>query len=294
MRKITRKPVGDTYAELLGSLTPFAATFGLVMGAYSTRVPKLQPALLDALSPYLLSEEVVSEWPGGQIEGPRRARRNRYTFNSDTISVLLTFSESLYDWQFPLLPNDLHLLRSDGTTVLGSISVEDEAWLELSETELERWCANVSEGVADLISNQVIPAGRVYSVGPLLGSTIGAKLDSTEIRPLIGALTGPFRERVAEYLSAGTVVLSAAGTTSDVLQGQFEMPDGADILSDGAYIWRRDSALYVSRYGVEVSADALLHFESVSWELQALSRKRIAQINLYIWTSFSSGTAPAK
>lgn len=44
-------------------------------------------------------------------------------------------AKGLYDWTAPELPDDLALLRSDGSAWLASIGHERDAWLELTQTE---------------------------------------------------------------------------------------------------------------------------------------------------------------
>jgi hypothetical protein len=46
--------------------------------------------------------------------------------------------EGLYEWQQPERPEDLALLRRDGTPLLGSSAHERDGFLVLDEDELER------------------------------------------------------------------------------------------------------------------------------------------------------------
>jgi hypothetical protein len=41
----------------------------------------------------------------------------------------------LLDWAFPDLPESLHLLRADGSTVLATVPWHNDAWLKLTESE---------------------------------------------------------------------------------------------------------------------------------------------------------------
>jgi hypothetical protein len=42
----------------------------------------------------------------------------------------------------------LHLLRSDGSTVLGTVAQERQAWLELTDRERERWLQVAPDEIA--------------------------------------------------------------------------------------------------------------------------------------------------
>ncbi|WP_157181531.1 hypothetical protein [Actinopolymorpha alba] len=55
----------------------------------------------------------------------------------ESLEELLTATDDLFKWVNPDLPEDLHFLRVDGSTVLGSVAQEEEAWLELDEVELQ-------------------------------------------------------------------------------------------------------------------------------------------------------------
>ncbi len=62
---------------------------------------------------------------------------DRYLFRLDdaSLDVLMSSAESLFDWVWPRLPEDLHFLRADGSTVLGTVAQADDAWLELTAVE---------------------------------------------------------------------------------------------------------------------------------------------------------------
>ncbi|MBX3128286.1 MAG: hypothetical protein KF718_16295 [Polyangiaceae bacterium] len=51
------------------------------------------------------------------------------------VEILVRASDSLYGWQQPQLPEDLAFLRTDGSTVLGTVAHEEDGWLELADQE---------------------------------------------------------------------------------------------------------------------------------------------------------------
>lgn len=58
-----------------------------------------------------------------------------YRFGPSVKGVLESVANGLFDWQNPNLPDDLHLLRANGSTWLGCTAHENSAWLELTESE---------------------------------------------------------------------------------------------------------------------------------------------------------------
>jgi hypothetical protein len=49
----------------------------------------------------------------------------------------LESGSGLFQWVNLGSPEDLHLIRSDGTTVLGTIAQEEDAWMELDDGEVD-------------------------------------------------------------------------------------------------------------------------------------------------------------
>ena len=80
--------------------------------------------------------------------GESRAERVLYTLSKQTLDATLRASKSLFDWVSPDLPEDLHLLRSDESVVLGVVANEQDAWLELDDFDL----AHLRKSVPELIS----------------------------------------------------------------------------------------------------------------------------------------------
>jgi hypothetical protein len=77
------------------------------------------------------------------------ATEDRYLFRLDAVSldVLASSAESLFDWVWPRLPEDLHFVRTDGTTVLGTIAQEDDAWLVLTAAEYDAIAGRLPVGI---------------------------------------------------------------------------------------------------------------------------------------------------
>lgn len=126
---------GELYATLLRAASDISDIVGMI-----TRSPKviLSPRAreaLSALAPHRLSKEEVAVWPGTQLIGGRTSTRHLFKLVPDSLNILLSTADDLFDWVNPELPEDLHFLRSDRSTVLGSVAQDEEAWLELTDRE---------------------------------------------------------------------------------------------------------------------------------------------------------------
>lgn len=122
-------PVARTdFETLLSFAATRASTFSLVV-----RDPAVlddhAKRVLDDLSPYKAHEADVSEWPGTRLVG-NTARLVHYRVADESIQLLRSASESLYEWVVPSLPEDLCFYRPDGAVLLGSISHEAAAFLD--------------------------------------------------------------------------------------------------------------------------------------------------------------------
>ena len=95
--------------------------------------------------------EDTASWPGTDLIGGRLSRRFLYRLTPEALDVLAEATSSLYEWVNPALPEDLHLLRGDESTVLGSVAQEEEAWIELDDDELAWWRQHVPAPARDMI-----------------------------------------------------------------------------------------------------------------------------------------------
>lgn len=136
------EPAADLLRSLLIEASEFATTCGFVVQA---DFPTNQRAtrLATGLHSYLKTSKEVASWPGTQLYGERRATHYEYAFSQHVAGLLLEAANGLYDWVAPDLPEDLHLLRQDGSVFLGSVAHERDAWLEAEGDEFARLAQNV-------------------------------------------------------------------------------------------------------------------------------------------------------
>lgn len=78
------------------------------------------------------SEE--SEWPGTVLLC-ETATVHRFRYNFAVFEILRDAAQCFFDWHQPALPEDLCLLRRDGTPWFVCISHEGDCYFELSEQD---------------------------------------------------------------------------------------------------------------------------------------------------------------
>lgn len=136
---IIEEPVGKIYRNLIDYSIQYCNSFLLVIqGVEWFNNSAFQ--FLERSSPYLKEKKSASEWPGtklGSIEDLVEEKATVYYFNlnSKSSSLLKEVANGLYDWLQPDLPEDLCLLRPDGSPWLVSISHEKDSYLELTREE---------------------------------------------------------------------------------------------------------------------------------------------------------------
>ncbi len=95
------------------------------------------PQFLRRLKAWQVSVEQRSEWPG-TILSRGTAFVWRFVLNPDSAKILTMSRKPLSTWREPNLPEDLSLLRPDGSVYLTSTSHEKDVYFELSVEELKR------------------------------------------------------------------------------------------------------------------------------------------------------------
>lgn len=143
MYDFIEEPAADLLRSLLVEASELATTCGFVVQA---DFPTNQRAtrLATELHSYLKTTEEVTSWPGTQLYGEKQAIRYEYLFSQHVAGLLSEAADGLYDWVTPDLPEDLHLLRQDGSVFLGSVAHERDAWLEAEQDEFVRLARSVS------------------------------------------------------------------------------------------------------------------------------------------------------
>jgi len=129
---IAEEPAGAVYKDLLDAGARFCRR-ALVVVRPSIVLADAGGKVLELLRAWNGTEQMASEWPGTRL---LKGTAALLTFDLNRESLLLLRSvPGLYSWQQPDLPEDLCLLRADGTPWLVSISHENDAYLNLEEAE---------------------------------------------------------------------------------------------------------------------------------------------------------------
>jgi len=171
----------ELYRDLIEAGSRRGLTALLVVGDHAG-VGTAGQDLLAALRPALIAQTAGSEWPGTRLHGGT-AMLHHFELNAESVALLTEAAESLYDWVQPALPQDLCLLRPDGTPWLVTIAHERDAYLELSGAEQR-----------ELFNELPELAGHISSV---VGSV---NLDDDEVGPVwlqVSALPGRVRLAVS-------------------------------------------------------------------------------------------------
>lgn len=132
------EPRGEMLSALLRASVEIARFFGVIVASQEDRLSYAATRLMTGLQPYLVRVEEVHAWPGSQLMPGHRFKHKQYLYRLDheSVELLAGAVDGLFDWVNPDFPDDPHLLRADESVVMGSITTEDDAWLELSEDEL--------------------------------------------------------------------------------------------------------------------------------------------------------------
>lgn len=126
---------GWFYADVLNASLDYADAVGLIVQE-SPRIYGSTAAILEVLQPFLIERREVDTWPGTKMLRSKADALYLLTYCEPVVDILTGLTQSIYDWIQPDRPEDLHLLRADGSTWLGSIAQEKQAWLELREDEV--------------------------------------------------------------------------------------------------------------------------------------------------------------
>jgi hypothetical protein len=94
-------------------------------------------AKLDRVRPWFVGETRQREWPGTTLLSGESCIKE-YSFDSGCCRMLSTLVEGLYGWRSPDAPEDLCLLRSEGSPALVSIAHEADSYLEITSLEMHK------------------------------------------------------------------------------------------------------------------------------------------------------------
>jgi len=131
------EPVGPEYDALLDSALTQCSTLVL-----SVRPDELEPSATDVLEKLEPHRQAAS---AGAVA--------RFALDRDTVSILKQAARGLYAWHSPGLPENLCLLRGDGSPWLVSIAADRLGYLELTPFE-KLLLGRSAPGLAAVLAHQ--------------------------------------------------------------------------------------------------------------------------------------------
>ena len=125
---ILKRPKGGRYKALIRFALARSSSLGLVVGAATgcNSTDFFQKTLRN-LEPFLIETRVTDNWPGTRVLG-YEVQLLRYYAKPEILPILLSV-KSLYDWQYPNAPEDLHFYTATGDCWLASTAHDAIAWV---------------------------------------------------------------------------------------------------------------------------------------------------------------------
>jgi hypothetical protein len=136
--EISNEPRGNGYSDLLYRAFPWCAELLLVVVPLEGGADPLLGdgrRVLAEFEPHLVSITDETAWPGTQLDGGGTGRVHRYRLHPEVLDVATAATDHLYGWRPPDLPQDLALLRGDGSPFLATVTQEGWAALTLDDEE---------------------------------------------------------------------------------------------------------------------------------------------------------------
>jgi len=151
--RIAIEPVDDVYTGLLAA-SPKLSSAGFLAVRATIDLAKRGREILGKLRAFLIRESRDSQWPGTVLLANQAATVFRFSICPESVEILQRSANRLYEWQQPDLPEDLGLLRADGTPWLISITHESEAYVIAADQELQ-WLKGEVPGLGPLIPEDI-------------------------------------------------------------------------------------------------------------------------------------------
>jgi hypothetical protein len=130
-----KEPRDIEYGALLASLAPHCSEALLVLRDDIGLSPGANE-LLEVLTAHGSASKRARSWPGTELMS-NEATVVRMPLTQSTLQLLTGAVSGLFDWIQPARPEDLCLLRADGSPLLVSVAHERDAYLELRPSELK-------------------------------------------------------------------------------------------------------------------------------------------------------------
>ncbi|WP_225632090.1 hypothetical protein [Streptomyces solaniscabiei] len=101
-----------------------------------------------------------------------------------------------------------------------------------------------------------------------------------EVIPQSGSGIGQYPAKdVERYLTSGHPVLDVMELTTDVIGGQFRVPGGSSVLTDGSHAWRLDLANYVSHHSIALPQEFIQFMQEHEFNVPSVARDDLIAIS---------------
>lgn len=132
---VRRAVEGSQLRELLQDIAPQFCRRYLLVVRSGLGTSQTLHAFLSRMAPSIVSRKQASEWPGTQLLDGELANVYEGELSHYATETIAASVGSLLDFQQPSLPEDLSLLREDGSPWLITCAHEGDIYLELSDQE---------------------------------------------------------------------------------------------------------------------------------------------------------------
>ena len=129
---------GAAFLELLQVMVGRASTVRLVASPFELTIglSEATRSLLAGLDGALVSREETRAWPGVRVpDGALSSVLLTFRYDGDVARALYDHCPEMLGWQKHALPCDLHMTDAEGGPVLGSVTSEDDAWVEMPKAQ---------------------------------------------------------------------------------------------------------------------------------------------------------------
>lgn len=134
---VRREPRGALLRDLLLTGLRYCDQFLVALSAM--KLTEHGRAVVTALEPFLIECADKEEYPAARLLSGTMAVCT-YRLSPESVEVLLSATDRLFEWVEPDLPNDLCLLRGDQPWLV-TMASDHEAVLVLEESQLEEMAA---------------------------------------------------------------------------------------------------------------------------------------------------------
>jgi hypothetical protein len=142
-----REPKNEIYRDLLKFALQSCREGSLVVHPLR-KLDESGQDFLREMKDNLIQVSNAKSWPGTVLHGSGPGvKLYRFKYNSSSAKILATTANTLFEWVQPHLPEDLCLIRIDGSPFLTTIAHERDAYLKLKEEErqfMDRSYPNIS------------------------------------------------------------------------------------------------------------------------------------------------------